>query len=58
MSKAITYKVIRYAGSVKYDMYTDLTYEEAIEVCEDYGWVVRPDGDGGFEWDLEIEEED
>lgn len=51
------FKIVMTAGSVKKDMFTGLTRKEAEEMCESYGWVVRPDGDGGFEWDLEIEEE-
>ena len=51
------YKIIMCAGSVEKDMFTGLSYENAKEICESYGWVVRPDGDGGFEWDLDIEEE-
>lgn len=51
------YKVIMVAGRVEKDMYTGLSKREAEEICESYGWCVRPDGDGGFEWDLEIEEE-
>ena len=49
------YKIIMRAGRVKKDMYTNLTEDEAVEICEDYGWEVAPDG--GFVWDLEIEEE-
>lgn len=51
------YKVIMVAGRVKKDMYTGLTEEQAVEICEDYGWEVAPDGEGSFVWDLEIEEE-
>ena len=52
------FKVVMSAGSVTKDMYTGLTEQEATDICEGYGWVVRPDGDGGFEWYLDIEEED
>lgn len=51
------YKVIMTAGRVEKDMFTGLSKQEANEICERYGWCVCPDGDGGFEWDLEIEEE-
>ena len=51
------FKIIMTAGRVSRDMYTGLSRKDAEEICEDYGWVVRPDGDGGFEWDLEIEED-
>ena len=52
-----TYKVIMYAGRVEKDMFTGLSHKDAIEICEAYGWAVAPDGDGGFVWDLDIEEE-
>ena len=42
-------------GSTRKDMYTGLTYDEANDLCESYGWEVAPDG--GYVWDLEIEEE-
>ena len=50
------YRVVMVAGRVKREMYTFETEEEAIECCESYGWEVAPDG--GFVWDLEIEEGD
>ena len=49
------YKVIMVARSVKKDMYLNLSYEEALAICEDFNWECAPDG--GFVWDLEIEEE-
>jgi hypothetical protein len=52
----MTYKIVMTAGRIHRDMYTGLTEEEATEICEGYGWEVAPDG--GFVWDLEIEEED
>ena len=48
------FKIVMKSMSIKRDMYTDMTYEDALEVCEGYGWEVAPDG--GFVWDLEIEE--
>ena len=42
-------------GGTRRDMYTGLTEEEAIEICEDFGWTACPDG--GYVWDLEIVEE-
>ena len=51
------FKVIMSTGWTTKDMYTGLTEQEAIEICESYGWVVRPDGDGSLEWDLSFEEE-
>lgn len=51
-------RVVMCAGSVRQTMYRGLTYKDAMSICENYGWVVRPDGDGGFEWDLEIEYDD
>lgn len=51
----MTYKIVMEAGTVKKDMYTNLSRKEAVEICENYGWEVAPDG--GFVWDLVIEEE-
>lgn len=51
------YKVVMRSGSVKHDLCTGISHEEAFEICEDYGWEYTPDGPGGFVWDLEIEEE-
>lgn len=49
------YKVVMESwGGTKHDMYTNLTYAEALEICEGYGWEVAPDG--GYVWDLAIEE--
>lgn len=42
-------------GGTRRDMYTGLTYKEAYEICEEYGWQVAPGG--GYMWDLVIEEE-
>lgn len=51
------YKVVmRSWGGVKKDAFRNLTEKEAYELCEDYGWTISPDG--GYVWDLEIEEED
>ena len=50
------YSVVMVAGRVKLTMYTYETEEEALLCCEFYGWEIAPDGDGGFVWDLEIEE--
>lgn len=50
------YKIVMTSwGGTRKDMFTGLSYEEALEICEGYGWVASPDG--GYEWDLEIEEE-
>jgi len=51
-----TYKVVMSTGRIEKDMYTNLTEDDAIAICENYGWEVAPDG--GFVWDLSIEEED
>ena len=49
------YKVVMVSwGGVRKDMFSDLSYANALEICEDYGWQVAPDG--GYVWDLEIEE--
>ena len=43
-------------GGIKKDFMTDLTSKaEAAEICEGYDWVYEPE-DGGYLWDLEIEE--
>ena len=48
------FNVMMVAGKVKKVMYTFETEQEAIDCCESYGWEVAPDG--GFVWDLEIDE--
>lgn len=49
------YKVVMKSwGGTKHDMYTNLSYEEAYEICECFGWECDPFG--GYVWDLEIEE--
>ena len=50
-----TYKTVMVSGSVKKDMYCHMTLKRAEEVYDYYGGVCSPDG--GFEWDIEIEEE-
>lgn len=51
-----TYKIIMVSmGGTERDMYTGLAEKEAVEICENLGWIACPDG--GYEWDLEIEEE-
>ena len=51
-----TYKIVmRSWGGTRRDMYTGLTEKEAFDICESYNWVASPDG--GYIWDLEIEEE-
>lgn len=52
-----TFKVVMIGGTVKKDMYTGMTHKDAVDICENYGWEVAPDGEGGFVWDLDIEEE-
>ena len=47
------YKVVMSSwGGTKKDLCTDITYEEALEICENYGWEI----DEGYVWDLEIDE--
>ena len=49
------YKIVMTSwGGIRHDMFTDLTYQDAFELCESYNWVACPDG--GYEWDFEIEE--
>lgn len=44
-------------GGTKKDFMTDLASRaEAAEICEDYNWVWSAE-EGGYLWDLEIEEE-
>ena len=51
-----TYKIVMCSmGGTRKDMFTGLAYGEAESICEDYGWTACPDG--GYVWDLEIEEE-
>lgn len=53
----MTYRIVMTSlGGTRRPMYTGLSEENAIEICEDFGWVACPDG--GYVWDLEIEEED
>ena len=50
------YKIVMTSwGGTHCDMFTDLSYEEAYEICESYGWQASPND--GYVWDLEIEEE-
>jgi len=52
----MTYKIVMCSiGGTRKDMYTGLTEKEAEEICEGYGWEACLDG--GYVWDLEIEEE-
>lgn len=51
----IMYKVVCVSGSVKHTVFSGMTYEEALEMCNYYGWVF--DWNGGLVWDLEIEED-
>ena len=51
-----TYRVVMTSwGGTRRTMYDGLSYFEAEEICDGYGWSVAPDG--GYIWDLEIEEE-
>lgn len=52
-----TYKIVMVSmGGTRKDMFTGLTAKDAFAICDDCGWEVAPDG--GYVWDLEIEEED
>lgn len=48
------FKIVRRAMSVRYDFITDLTEEEAVEICNHYNWEWADENT--FVWDLEIEE--
>lgn len=55
--KMKTFKIVMTSwGGTRRDMFTGLSEKDAVEICEGYGWEVAPDG--GYVWDLEIEEED
>ena len=41
-------------GGTRRVLWDDMTYKDALRFCEDNGWLYCPDG--GYEWDLEIEE--
>lgn len=49
-------KIIMSTGFTTKDMYTGLTWDEAQEICEGYGWQVAQEN--GLVWDLDIVEED
>ena len=50
------YKVVMCSmGGTRQDMYTGLSYDEAFDICENFGWIACPDG--GYVWDLDIVEE-
>ena len=42
-------------GGTRKDMYTGLTEQEAVDLCESMGWTACPNG--GYVWDLEVVEE-
>lgn len=50
------YIVNREAGRVSHEVCAFDTEREAVEFCERQRWIDTPDGIGGFEWDLVIEE--
>jgi hypothetical protein len=41
-------------GGTRRDLYTNRSYDEACDICEDYNWQFSPDG--GYVWDLELAE--
>ena len=45
-------------GSTSKEFMSELTLNEAVEICESYNWVINFDGAGyyGYEWDMRIEE--
>ena len=48
--------VLKSWGGVKHDFMTGLTMEKAEEIAESYNWQWSEDG--GYIWDIWIEEED
>ena len=51
------YKIllVSWGGTVR-EYASGLTYNDAFEICEQSNWICCPDG--GYEWDMEIEEDD
>lgn len=49
------YKIVMRAMSVRHDFASGLSYEDAVNICNAYNWFYCPDGEGGFEWELDIE---
>lgn len=53
----MVYKIVLTSmGGTRRNYMTGLTEDEAIKLCEDNGWEIDPDG--GYVWDMEIEEDD
>ena len=51
------YKIVMSSwGGTKHDFAVGLSEKEAVELCDSYGWEYSEDG--GYVWDLEIEEDD
>ena len=50
------YRVVLVSCRVRRTVISGVTEEEAIRFCDDNNWEYAPDG--GFVWDLEIEEDD
>ena len=48
------FKVVMCSMALRRDTGITGSFEECLSWCEDMGWIACPDG--GFEWDLEIEE--
>lgn len=53
----MTYKIMMTSwGGTRKEFHTDLSYKEALEICESNDWIWES-WEGGYIWDLEIEEE-
>ncbi len=51
------YKIVMVSwGGTKHDFASDLSYDEALQICEDNNWEYSYEP-GGYVWDLEIEED-
>ena len=49
------YKVICSCGWVTHDVYHGLSYDEALDFCNEHNWEY--DWNGGLVWDLDIVED-
>lgn len=48
--------VMKSWGGTKETLFDGLSEDDAVEICDFYNWEYSPDG--GYVWDLEIEEYD
>lgn len=56
MTNATKFKILcKSFGGTKWLFTDELTYEEALSICEVHNWMFT---DGGYIWDMIIEEDD